>query len=104
MTLDDVRAASEGEVTMDLYNHPDTIQARFVDAVYDTEFRDSVLGLFTPLGFTDRSLLVYAMDYCEGDADIPDDWEPAPGLTAADVEEVVAAIEQVADEFLCPHL
>jgi hypothetical protein len=104
MTIEEILAADEGEVTMDLLNNPESVQARFVEAVNDAEYRDSVLGLSTPLGLTDHSLLTYAIQYCDGQVEIPSQWEPAPGDAAVDVDAFADAVQNVADEHLCPHI
>lgn len=104
LSLGDIEGAGVGEVTLDLFCHTDTVQALFVDAVYDAPYRGSVLGLYTPLGLTDRSLLVYAMESCDGQPTLPADWDPAPGDTAADVRDFVSEVERIAATELCPHV
>lgn len=104
LTLDEIREASVGAVTLDLYYHTDTIQAQFVDAVYDEPFGDSVLGLYTPLGFTDKSLLVYAIDSCAAIPQLPPDWDPVPGDDEADVVAFAVEVRRLADTLLCPHV
>lgn len=104
LTLAEIRDADYGAVTLDLFHHTDTIQARFVDAVYDEPFEGTVLGLFIPLGISDKSLLVYAMDSCAGTAELPVDWEPAPGQTAPDMAAFAREVRRLAQSLLCPHL
>lgn len=104
LSLSEIRTADEGDVTLDLLNHPDTVQARFLDAVNDAPFRGTVLGLFFPVGTSDKSLLVYAMDSCSGNPPLPTDWEPAPGLTAVDLNAFAAEVRKIAQQLLCPHL
>jgi hypothetical protein len=100
MSLEEIRASDDdGEITMDLFRHTDTVQARFVDAVYEE------WGGETPLGFTDRSLLQWAIDTCEDpNAAVPAEWEAAPGQTEAEVQAVAAGIAAIAQTFICDEL
>lgn len=74
LSLSEIRSAEYREVTLDLLYHTRTVQARFVDVVYDN------LSRYIPLGITDQSLLVYAMDTCETrNPRKPPEWAAAPG-------------------------
>lgn len=99
LTLSEISTTDYSDVTLDLLYHPDTTQARFVDAVYDAVPFDG------PSPLTDKSMLVYALASCS-DREPPFDpeWGLAPGKTRADLDRWAATVRSIAAQQLCPSL
>jgi hypothetical protein len=96
LTFEQIRRSDPGAVTVDLLDHPSSVQAKYVDAV----MKDA--GLYSPLGFNDKTLIVYGLDTCANPAAaLPVDWSPAPGDTQADVNRFAAAARLHASTTLC---
>lgn len=80
LALDEIATTDEGDVTLDVFNFSDTPQARYVNAVLDEA------GDKSPLGLTDKNLILYGLAECDsvdgdGDPPLPTEWEPAPAET-----------------------
>lgn len=97
LSIDEIAQADASAITFDLSNYPSSVHARYVHAVYNE------VGLHTPLGLTDKSLILYGLAACESDSPaLPTEWEPVRGDTQADVEMYAEAARDVAHEMLCP--
>lgn len=94
LSLEDIARVDEGAVIVDIVNHPDSIQARYVDAVYDEA------GQYAPAGVTARNLILYGLASCEEEPpSLPQEWDQVRGDDRADT--FAEAARELAHEQLC---